>query len=121
MNLVDNAIKYTDKGTVEISFEISDNVARCKIKDNGLGISLEELPHLFTRFMRTKEAQLVQTEGTGLGLYVAKTIIEAQSGKIWAESAGIGKGSTFVFELPVAPAGFIAEELKVMPRDQYAN
>jgi len=104
INLIDNAIKYTAKGHVTISFSKNANMVRLAVKDSGIGISEEELPQLFHRFMRTREAQLVETEGTGLGLYVAKTIIEAQKGKIWAESEGLNKGSSFIFELPEAEA-----------------
>ena len=122
INLIDNAIKYTDKGGVTVGFEIlDDHNVRFSVKDNGIGISADELPQLFHRFMRTEEAKLTITEGTGLGLYVAKTIIDALSGRIWAESEGLGKGSTFIFELPAATANLAEQVVKVQAKNDYAQ
>ena len=71
------------------------------VKDSGMGISKETMDHLFQKFSRGL-GTMMQTEGSGLGLYVAKKIIEVHEGKIWAESAGEGKGSTFSFSVPIA-------------------
>ena len=71
------------------------------IQDSGIGITSEELKGLFEQFSRGKEGQKTNTEGMGLGLYVAQSIVRAHNGKIWAESEGKGRGSRFYVELPV--------------------
>ncbi len=98
-NLVDNAIKYTPKGTITIRAENQGNKALIKIKDSGIGIEKEDIEKLFTKFTRTKDAFKTNVSGTGLGLYVAKKMMEAQGGNIKVESEGVGKGSTFVIEM----------------------
>lgn len=102
MNLIDNAIKYTPDGSIGIKLvKTPDGKARLSVKDTGIGMDKEELPVLFGKFVRGKKTQQLWTEGTGLGLYVARKIIEEHKGSIWAESEGEGKGSTFYVELPV--------------------
>jgi len=102
INITDNAIKYTNQGEVKIKLEVFKNMVRYSVTDTGMGISKEDMPHLFQKFSRGQDVSLIHTEGTGLGLYVGKMMIEAHNGKIWAESAGDGKGSTFIFEIPIA-------------------
>ena len=103
-NLVDNAIKYTPKGSVTLAFErnLEKKTVTIMVKDTGMGISKTTLERLFRKFSRADNANEVNVTGTGLGLYVAKNLIEAQNGRIWAESEGEGKGSTFCVELPEA-------------------
>jgi signal transduction histidine kinase len=98
LNLLDNAINYTPKGKIEISLERKMNFLICHVSDTGTGISKEELPLLFKKFVRAKKGS--KYAGFGLGLYIAKKIVEAHGGKIWVESKGKGKGSTFSFSLP---------------------
>jgi len=101
-NIVDNGIKYTDKGGVTIKLKIENYKLKIVIEDTGMGIDKEELKALFIRtFERGEQAKKVYTTGRGIGLYIASQIIEAHNGKIWAESEGIGKGSVFYVELPV--------------------
>ncbi len=96
-NLIENAIKYTENGFVKVKVEVGDDKLLFSVSDSGHGISKELLPHLFEEFRRDgKEKQI---EGTGLGLFIAKSIVEAQHGKIWAESEGSAHGSTFFVEL----------------------
>jgi signal transduction histidine kinase len=108
MNMVDNAIKYTKKGSVTITLKkvvASDKrMGEClefKVSDSGMGVSADDLPNLFKKFSRGTGTSLVHTEGTGLGLYVAKQMVEAHGGKVWAESKGEGKGSKFCFRIPI--------------------
>lgn len=114
MNLIDNAIKYSQKGSILVSLkyvenrqetpsdakERQNNYIEFCVADSGMGISKDDLPRLFQKFTRGSGTSLVHTEGTGLGLYVARMMIEAHNGKIWAESEGEGKGSKFCFKLP---------------------
>ncbi len=101
LNLVDNALKYTRSGTVQVDVRQKDENIVCTVKDTGTGFSPAEKRDLFKRFSRGKRISLVYTEGTGLGLYVAKIIIKEHGGKVWAESPGPGKGSTFGFQIPI--------------------
>jgi signal transduction histidine kinase len=99
-NLVDNSLKYTDTGSVRVSIELTTNKhARILVTDTGHGIDPSIIDKLFEQFMRDK-ADAVKIEGTGLGLYIAKQIVEAHHGKVWATSPGLKKGSAFIVELP---------------------
>jgi signal transduction histidine kinase len=99
-NLIDNAVKYTVHGSIVISAHVEKGKARIEITDTGLGLEKEEIAKLFTKFMRMKDAYKTNVTGTGLGLYIAKKMIEAHGGFIGATSKGRGQGSTFWFELP---------------------
>ncbi len=101
-NIIDNAIKYTKKGSIDVRVEEHDGFARVSVIDTGVGLSKEAITHLFHKFTRARGANAVNTTGTGLGLYVAKQLIEGHGGKIWVESEGEGKGSSFIFEIPVS-------------------
>jgi len=100
-NLIENSIKYTEKGWVkaEVKKEGEKEIL-ITVSDSGRGISQELLPRLFERFSRDS-AMDKKIQGTGLGLYIAKQIIDAHQGKIWAESAGPGTGSSFFVKLPI--------------------
>ena len=101
--LVDNAIKYNVKnGEVRIKIDPWEGkpFILISVEDTGTGISREDLPRLFTKFFRSKAALKGQTSGIGLGLYLAKNIIDRHGGKIWAKSA-IDRGSIFTFSLPI--------------------
>lgn len=95
-NLVRNAIKFTDEGTIMIKAEKRNGEAVIEVKDTGKGIDADIMPKLFSKFV-TKSNQ-----GTGLGLFVSKKIVEAHGGRIWAENNKDGKGATFSFTLPLA-------------------
>jgi signal transduction histidine kinase len=102
-NLLDNAIRYTPEGgEVEISLTapVTETEVQFSIRDSGIGIPDEEKERIFTRFFRASNAIKKETEGSGLGLYISKNIIEAHGGKIWFESKE-GKGTTFYFTLPI--------------------
>ena len=99
-NIVDNSIKYTPHGQINISVFLDGEKVKIAVKDSGTGIDPSEINKLFAKFSRTKEANKTSVTGTGLGLYVAKKIIEAHRGDIKIYSEGVGKGSTFTIELP---------------------
>lgn len=100
-NIVDNSVKYSPRGKVIVSLTRDEEkkIVRFVISDNGIGMSKETLAKLFNKFTRANNANSTNIRGTGLGLYVARDIIGAHKGKIWAESDGEGKGSRFIFEL----------------------
>jgi len=106
-NLIVNAIQYTsEKGTITISVSMREQRQKKKeivvsVQDTGIGMSKEERKKLFTRFFRAQEAITMHAEGAGLGLFIAKNIIERHGGNIQAESEK-GKGSTFTFTIPLA-------------------
>ena len=97
-NLVDNAIKYTPKGWIRVSVEVGPESILIKVVDSGRGMSKDILKTAFDKFTREEGLRQV-IHGTGLGLFIAKTIVDDHDGKIWAESEGEGKGSTFFVEL----------------------
>lgn len=99
-NLVDNSIKYTPSGSTAISLTRTDRLATVTVQDTGLGMSPALLPRLFDEFTRDQRVQRT-IRGTGLGLYIAKRIIEAHGGTIAATSEGEGRGSTFSFSIPI--------------------
>ncbi len=99
-NLISNAINYTKHGTVTITIEQIDQMVVTHIADTGEGIPRYALSHLFEKFFRVSGVLEQGSKGTGLGLYISKSIVELHGGKIWAESTE-GKGSTFSFSLPI--------------------
>lgn len=103
MNLIDNAVKYSDKGNVYIEIKKADRkMVEICIKDSGAGIPSTELKRIFRRFYRVPSRLTQKTKGTGLGLFIVKSIVKKHGGKIRAESDGEGKGSTFIIEFPKA-------------------
>jgi len=102
LNLTDNAIRYTSKGSISIAIKLQGtNKVRLAVTDTGAGMAKGEMSQLFKSFSRGGAGNTFWTEGTGLGLYVAKQFVDMHKGKIWAESPGRGKGSTFFVELPI--------------------
>jgi signal transduction histidine kinase len=101
LNLVDNAIRYTQKGGVTVKLQIANGKLRIVVSDTGEGLTKEEKEKLFEMFSRGTAGTKFWTEGAGLGLYIARKFVEMHNGKIWAESEGRGKGSTFYVELPM--------------------
>lgn len=101
LNLIDNSIKYTQKGKIEISAEQEGNNILVKIKDTGVGLTKEEEEKLFKSFSRVGEGPKLNTEGVGIGLYIAKMFVGLHNGECWVESEGKDKGSTFFVQLPI--------------------
>lgn len=103
LNLVSNAVKYTDKGKVEIGFSLSGERVTVSVRDTGLGIPPEHLGRIFERFFRVDKSRSKEKGGTGLGLAIVKHIMEAHDDKVSVTST-VGKGSVFSFKLPLAKA-----------------
>ncbi len=99
-NLLENSVKYTRSGKINVGLEIHDAKVLFSVKDTGIGLSPEDKAILFTEGGRGKDSVKINTDSTGYGLYSVKSIIEAHKGRTWAESAGPGKGSEFYIELP---------------------
>jgi signal transduction histidine kinase len=102
-NLIDNAVKYSGSSVkVSVETETIDNVVALRVKDEGPGIPKTELKQIFKRFHRVPGSLATRVKGTGLGLYIVRSVAKRHGGRAWAESEGPGKGSTFVLQLPVA-------------------
>jgi len=103
-NLLSNAFKFTDRGgTVELGVEGTDNEVQISVRDTGVGISAEQLPHIFEKFFQASNQAYAAAKGTGLGLAIAREIVEAHGGTIKVEST-LGMGTTFSITLPVRAA-----------------
>jgi signal transduction histidine kinase len=103
-NLIENAIFYTPAGTIKVTLARRDKSVLFSVKDTGVGITDEDKKRLFTEGGQGAEAMKVNAHSTGHGLFIAKSIVTAHGGRIWAESEGAGKGTTFFVELPINPA-----------------
>ena len=129
-NIIDNSIKYTParidsqggpSGKIKVKVENlpvgksrTKELVRLIVSDDGVGIDPATMPELFKKFLRADDAGKTNITGTGLGLYVAKQIVSGLGGKIWAESAGKGQGSSFIIEFPQAKGPkIIATKAKV--------
>jgi histidine kinase len=108
LNLTANAIQYTPEGgSVKISAMRTNGDVQVTVTDTGVGIPPEHLAHIFTRFYRVdKSRSRASGGGSGIGLTIARHLVEAHGGRIWAESDGEGKGSRFVFTLPIQKPGY---------------
>lgn len=104
LNLVNNAIKYSRPGhcVVTIAAKVQDQFVECTVQDQGIGIPEKSLGHIFEKFYRADNAVESQTEGSGLGLYIAREIIRLHGGDIWLTSQ-VGQGTTVHFTLPINP------------------
>jgi two-component system sensor histidine kinase SenX3 len=106
-NLIDNAVKYSP-GDVKVRVELVDEPqtrrVAVRVTDNGVGISPAELKRIFKRFYRIPASVAVRTKGSGLGLFIVRSVARKHGGRAFAESAGQGRGSTFTLLLPAAPA-----------------
>src|SRR3989344_300694 len=101
-NLLENAVKYTpDGGKVEINYKVVGDFIQVTIRDTGIGIPEDERKNIFNRFFRAKNAVKIETDGSGLGLFIAHGIIEKHGGKIWFESNQEG-GTAFHFTIPIS-------------------
>lgn len=98
-NIIENAIKYTPAGQIDVDVTGDDDHVAVSVKDSGIGIPAEDMPHLFQKFYRVADKSTNDIGGTGLGLYLSRRLTEIMGGRIWAESK-YGSGSTFFVQLP---------------------
>lgn len=121
LNLLGNALKFTPTGgAITLSYFTDGKLVEISVKDSGTGISKEDIYRLFKKFSRLDNSYIAASSsgGTGLGLYICKSLLELMKGKIWATSEGDGKGSTFIFSLPVATDELVKESEKYHYRPQ---
>jgi heavy metal sensor kinase len=102
-NLIDNAIKYTSKGSIHVALQKNEDTALVRVKDTGIGVPREEQEKIFKRFYRVDKSRSRETGGVGLGLSIAEWIAHAHHGRIEVESE-LNKGSTFTLSLPILKA-----------------
>jgi signal transduction histidine kinase len=102
--LLDNAIKYSEK-EVQVAVEVAtldEKRIAVRIKDQGVGIPSAQLKRIFKRFYRVPGRVMARVKGTGLGLFIVRSVVEKHGGRVFAESKGLGEGSTFTIQLPRA-------------------
>jgi PAS domain S-box-containing protein len=120
MNLLSNAIKFTRVGDrIEIRLERRDSRVRLEVKDTGIGIAAEHLPHIFERFRQVDSSNVRAHGGLGLGLAIVDYLVRQQSGVVSAESEGVGKGATFRVEFPLMSSELIAAGLS--PSESFSD
>jgi signal transduction histidine kinase len=101
LNLMSNAVKYTpSSGEIRITLDRADDRIRWSIRDTGVGVPKQAQAKLFEKFFRADNVLTLETEGTGLGLYMIRLILEKFEGRVWCESEA-GEGATFRFTLPL--------------------
>lgn len=104
INILSNAYRYTPTGgQVQVRALYHEQMVVVAVRDTGVGISAEHLPHVFERFYRVDKSRARQSGGSGIGLAIVRHLVYAQGGEIWAESEGEGRGATFCFTVPLAP------------------
>lgn len=108
VNLLENAVKYSPEGgSIVVKLDVVDDRIRFSVRDEGIGIPAEEQPRVFEKFYRLESLRTARIEGTGLGLYITRELLERMDGRIWISSQE-GAGSTFFFDLPIAGAKPVA-------------
>lgn len=100
LNLIGNAIKFTEKGSITVATSAKDNLVKVMVRDTGIGIKEEDIPNLFQKFTQLDKGLERKPGGTGLGLTISREIIEKHGGRIWVESK-FGKGAAFYFAMPI--------------------
>lgn len=104
MNLIDNSLKYTIKGEITVKAWAKNKKLFVEVSDTGIGIAKDEVPRLFVKFVRAGAGAKINQDGSGLGLFIIKGMVEAHGGEVFVSSQGKGKGSTFGFSLPLTGA-----------------
>ncbi len=120
-NLIGNALKFTEKGSIEVVVVNNANMAEVAVVDTGMGIALDDQSKLFGKFKQITTAQDGKPQGTGLGLYISRELIRKMGGELWIKQSDIGKGSTFVFTLPCVDTASATRAKQVLEREAEAH
>src|ERR1019366_3653131 len=99
-NLISNSFKFTEKGSIQIIVTSRDGEAECSVSDTGIGLTPDDAEKIFNKFEQLGRVSFTGEKGTGLGLSITRGIVELHKGRVWAESAGVGKGLRLAFTLP---------------------
>ena len=114
-NLLSNAIKFTPNGgEINLKLERNDSHVRLEMRDTGVGIAAEHLPHIFERFRQVDSSNVRAHGGLGLGLAIVDYLVRQQAGAVYAESEGPGKGATFAVEFPLSPSEVVSSNLSTV-------
>jgi signal transduction histidine kinase len=105
LNLLSNALKFTHEGTIQLSLRANGEMAQLSVRDSGIGIPPDDLPHIFERFRRVRGAQSRSHEGSGIGLALVEELVRLHGGSI-AVASTVGSGSEFSVELPLGTRPF---------------
>lgn len=116
VNLIGNALHYTEVGIVKVTGEVIQGMIWVSVQDTGIGIAEEDLPHVFERFWRSDRSRNRKSGGTGIGLAISKRLVEMQQGVLRVESA-LNVGSTFSFSIPIAQKTIIPEKRRLEPSE----
>jgi len=117
-NLVGNSFKFTEKGHVQITVSSREGEVECAVSDTGIGLAAGDLEKIFNKFEQLGQVSFTGEKGTGLGLSISRGIIEHHKGRLWAESAGAGKGSRIAFVIPrLSGRDIFAEQLTGMLKE----
>ena len=119
VNLLTNAVKYTPAGAIEIRSERTSLQAQVRVRDSGIGIAPDFIEKVFEPFRQATSAWLTSDSGLGIGLSIAREIVALHSGKIWAESTGLRRGSDFFVSLPLSSA-ITTPALAIQPKEDHA-
>ncbi len=104
-NIIGNAVKFTNKGgTITVEARRNGNDVLVSVSDTGIGLAKENFGRVFERFFQVDSSLTRKAGGAGIGLAIAKEVVDAHGGRIWAESEGLGKGSKFSFTIPIQGA-----------------
>ncbi len=116
-NLLENAIKFTDRGMITVSIRDNKDFVEAQISDTGAGVKKEQLPFLFNKFYQAQRFTIVKERGIGLGLFITKNIVELHGGEIFAQSV-FGEGTKITFRIPKIAGQFILKEYIVKPIEE---
>jgi len=121
MNLIGNALKFTDAGgriDVHVAKDDDEDGILCTVRDSGIGLEQDQLKRIFDRFAQVDSSATRRHEGTGIGLSLSRELIVLHEGALWAESPGLGGGSSFSFWLPVGESDEIVGEALLVPQEE---
>ena len=117
-NLINNSFKFTEKGTIQVTVVARPDEVECFVTDTGIGFEKTDVDKIFNKFEQLDQVAVTGEKGTGLGLSISRAIVDLHKGRIWAESAGVGRGARVTMSLPrQSGKAFFREQLELMLHD----